>query len=311
MGVGRAGRLLLGVVVLAVVVGPATPRPDARPDPPRPGPVRPVAVAPSPAPSPAPSRAPKPPERSGGPLSVLQLNLCNSGMAGCYQGGRSVPEAAAVIAAVRPDVVTVDEICRRNLTALGAAMRQAFPGQFISWHFQPVHGRDDSISSCVDGDEYGIGIAVHLRPGSPRVVSRGAEYPDQQGRRGERRVWECLYLTGTGYICATHLAAFNGDRALAQCRYLMNTAIPQTQARLGGYFPTVVGGDLNLTDQGSPNTSDCLPAGWLRTGDGAFQHVLATADHTVVSVHRLAMTYTDHPALLVTLRSAEPRSGAG
>jgi hypothetical protein len=279
VGVGRAGRLAFGIVLVVVAVGPATPLPAG------------MALAHG-------GRS------AGAALSVLQLNLCNSGMAGCYQGGRAVPEAAAVIAAARPDAVTVDEICRLDLTQLAAGMRRAFPGDAIYRQFQPVHGRDDSISSCVNGDQYGIGILVHRAAGSPGAVSAGGEYPGQEGRRGERRVWECLYAVGSHYVCATHLSAFDHGRALAQCRYLMSTAIPATQARLGGYFPTVVGGDLNLADRGSPNTGDCTPAGWRSTGDGGVQHVLATADHAVVSTRRLGMSYTDHPALLVTLRPA-------
>ena len=288
MGVGRAGRLGFGMVAVALAVGPAAPPP-----------VTPLSAAAQAAPV---ARAPG--GRPGrGAVSVLQMNLCNSGMAGCYRGGRAVPEAAAVIAATHPDAVTLDEICRHDLTPLAAAMRQAFPGDIPYWQFQPVHDRDDSLSSCVDGDQYGIGIIVHLPAGSPAAVTRGGEYPGQDGHHGERRVWECLYAVGS-YLCATHLSAFDRDRALAQCRYLMNTAIPDTRARLGGYLPTMVGGDLNLTDRGSPNTGDCTPAGWLNTSDDGVQHVLATGDHTVVSIRRLAMTYTDHPALLVTLRPA-------
>jgi hypothetical protein len=191
-------------------------------------------------------------------------------------------------------------------------MRQAFPVDVISRQFQPVHQRDDAVSTCVNGDQYGIGIVIHRPAGSAGPVSRGGEYPGQEGRRGERRVWECLYAIGSHYVCATHLSAFDHERALAQCRYLVNTAIPEIRARLGGYFPTVVGGDLNLTDGGSPNAGESLPAGWLRAGDGGVQHILATADHIVVSTRRFGMTYTDHAALLVTLQPAEPQSrGSG
>jgi hypothetical protein len=300
VGVGRAARLLFGILVVAVAVGPAAPLPAAS----RSSAAPPVGSPPVslPAGPPPAGAAPAPGGLPGaGALSVLQVNLCNSGMASCYRGGQAVPEAAAVIATTRPDVVTADEICRRDLTALGAGMRQAFPGDAVYWQFQSVHGRDDSLSSCVDGDLYGIGIVVHRPAGSPGVVSRGGEYP---GQDGERRVWECLYSIGSRYVCATHLSAFDRDRALAQCRYLMRTAIPDARARLGGDFPTVVGGDLNLTDGGSPNAGDCAPAGWVSAGDGGVQHVLATGDHTVVSIRRLGMSYTDHPGLLVTLRPA-------
>src|SRR4051812_5360187 len=45
------------------------------------------------------------------PVRLLQLNLCNSGIAACYTG-RSVAEAATVIRAEAPDLVTLNEICQ-------------------------------------------------------------------------------------------------------------------------------------------------------------------------------------------------------
>ena len=50
-----------------------------------------------------------------------RMNLCDSGLAGCYTG-RSVGEAAAVIRAVTPDLVTVNEVCRDDLTTLQQAL---------------------------------------------------------------------------------------------------------------------------------------------------------------------------------------------
>ncbi|MFG1869658.1 hypothetical protein [Micromonospora arborensis] len=50
-------------------------------------------------------------------LRVLQMNLCNSGRAGCYTG-RSLTRAAEVISAEAPDLVTLNEICQDDVTAL-------------------------------------------------------------------------------------------------------------------------------------------------------------------------------------------------
>jgi hypothetical protein len=311
MRAGRAGWLVLGAAVLALAIGPDVPRPTGSPVTGS-GSVAARADGGLPSGLGAGSAA----AGAAGGLTVLQLNLCDSGEASCYSGGRSVPEAARVITAARPDAVTLDEICRHDLTTLSAALRQAFPGDTVTGQFQAVHERDDSISTCVNGDQYGIGILVHL-PSSGGTSVRGDEYPGQGGNRGgERRVWECLYVTGSHYVCATHLSAFDHQRALGQCRYLMDTAIPDTLTRLGGYHPTVVGGDLNLPDSGTgtgtgtgiPSVADCLPAGWRNAGDGGVQHVLATADHEITATHRLPMTYTDHPALLVTLRPVAARS---
>ena len=73
-------------------------------------------------------------------MSVLQMNLCNSGWAGCYTG-RSVREAAAVIRAERPDVVTLNEICRDDLVAAG----RAGCGRLVPAGSRPPHRAADSL----------------------------------------------------------------------------------------------------------------------------------------------------------------------
>jgi len=49
----------------------------------------------------------------GARLRVLQLNLCNSGIASCYTG-HSVARAAAVIGGDGPNLVTLNEVCRED-----------------------------------------------------------------------------------------------------------------------------------------------------------------------------------------------------
>lgn len=53
--------------------------------------------------------------RAGSSFDVLQLNLCNSGLADCYAGGNSIDEGISVINEVAPDVVTLNEICRDDI----------------------------------------------------------------------------------------------------------------------------------------------------------------------------------------------------
>jgi hypothetical protein len=305
---GGARRLLSAVVVvLAVAVtvaqssGPAGPsEPDGRA-----GSAVGVSGSVGPAESAEPIR-PTPPAASavlarGGSFSVLQLNLCNSGLAPCYANGLAVPEAASLIATTRPDAVTLDEICRHDLDQLAAKVLGTFPGDASYRRFQPVYDGSDAILRCRNGDQYGIGIVLRLPAASPGIHSRGGEYPVQDGVSGERRVWECLYAIGSRYVCATHLSADSRKVAMAQCRYLMNTAIPDARAMMGGFFPTVVGADLNLSFGGRPDVQDCVPAGWFRKGDGSVQDVLATG-FTFVSTRTLSMRHTDHPGWLVTLR---------
>ncbi|HTF11221.1 MAG TPA: endonuclease/exonuclease/phosphatase family protein [Asanoa sp.] len=216
-------------------------------------------------------------------FSVLQMNLCNSGWAGCYTG-RSVAEAAAVIRAWRPDVVTLNEICREDADALGRSLRAAVS-------FQPaIDRRVGRPIQCRDGSPYGIGLLVR-RPVDR--VGRGDTYPIQDPGGPEGRAWLCAPAARGFVACTTHLVSTNPLIALAQCWYFFTTVV----AAFPG--PVVVGGDFNLA-----NLSTCRPPGETADSDGGLQHVAvfgAGGPHRT-RVIDMAGT-TDHPALLVALRS--------
>ena len=209
-------------------------------------------------------------------MSVLQMNLCNSGWAGCYTG-RSVREAAAVIRAERPDVVTLNEICRDDLVAL------AGPDAVAS--FQPVLDRRIGLPiRCRDGEPYGIGLLVH----GSRAPSRGGIYPYQSPGSPEGRAWLCAPAAGFT-ACTTHLVNANPLIALAQCRYLFAVVVPAIAG------PVVVGGDFNLAD-----LSTCRATGHEAGSDGGLQHVVVSGPATPGTPRSIDMRKaTDHPALLV------------
>lgn len=239
---------------------------------------------------------------SGSPFRELQMNLCNSGQASCYRGGKSISEAKAVILRTAPDLVTVNEVCQPDVGALMSVMESMYPGDGVFSVFWPAWQRSTNAAyPCTDGrGGYGIGLIGHVPAAQWHGFTyAGGIYPDQD-TSGEERAWTCAYAIGNYYGCTTHLADSDGPVALAQCTYLMNTAVPRMWTQNGSH-PTVVGGDLNLTHGGSPDVQDCVPAHWFRKGDGALQHVLATDDLTFVSSEKIHMTYTDHPAWLVSL----------
>src|SRR3954471_16919863 len=64
----------------------------------------------------------------GATVRVLQLNLCNSGRAECYAGGRAISMAVALISHDRPDVVSLNEVCRDDVDVLKRAMSASFSG---------------------------------------------------------------------------------------------------------------------------------------------------------------------------------------
>jgi endonuclease/exonuclease/phosphatase family metal-dependent hydrolase len=240
---------------------------------------------------------------SRGALRVLQMNLCDSGLAHCYTG-RSVAEASEVIRAETPDVVTVNEVCRDDVPALERALAGA-RGDVVVSAFQAAWDRRTGAAiRCRNGQPYGIALVTRGSGAAGGYDAVGAAYPVQDAGSAERRAWLCLHprrpATGAAVVvCTTHLASGSAPVARAQCAYLIGTAIPAVRARAGS-TPVVLGGDLNLRSADATDGT-CLPADDRRADDGHVQHVVATPGLTVGQPRTIAMPATDHPGLLVTL----------
>ncbi|MEH1165038.1 endonuclease/exonuclease/phosphatase family protein [Micromonospora sp. CPCC 205539] len=234
-------------------------------------------------------------------LRVLQMNLCNSGRAGCYTG-RAVTRAAEVIHAEAPDLVTLNEICQDDVPALERVFASVHAGRSVVAAFQAAGDRTSGADTrCRNGQPYGVGLLTHVgSPDTAHVVHRGI-HPTQDVADPEERPWLCVRVDGALLACTTHLAATGYRVALTQCAHLLDTILP-TIRRSTGYVPMVVSGDLNLRDGGDPDVRSCTPSGYQRIDDGALQHILATADITLCCRRSVAMRgATDHPGLLATL----------
>lgn len=238
---------------------------------------------------------------TGRSLRVLQMNLCDSGIAGCYTG-RSVAEAAVMIRAERPDVVTLNEVCGEDVSALDRALSEADRGGVVASAFEAaVDRRTGDAVRCRNGQRYGNGLLVRIRPPYRGYTTHGAAYSIQDSADPEERVWLCLHAIAHFYACTTHLASTSPTFALNQCRYLLETAIPALRTH-DGSDPVVLGADLNLTHGRTPDARSCMPAGFVRTDDGASQHIVASADFRVTSSRSINMHgTTDHPGLLTDL----------
>jgi hypothetical protein len=228
---------------------------------------------------------------TGTTITVLQLNICHGGMSGCYRGDAVLAKAADVIRSSRPHVLSVNEACSADIERLRPAMGSA-RALFVA-----ARNLDGTPTPCRDGDQYGNIIMVASGFGGTAEESGTytAQYRFADGHL-ELRSWACLPAADLS-ACTTHLSSDNAPTALAQCRDLMN--------RAAGYpGPTVVAGDFNLKDQGSPSMRECDPPGFSRRADGSVQHIYASDDLTFTTTTKIDMTgTTDHPGLLTTLTS--------
>jgi endonuclease/exonuclease/phosphatase family metal-dependent hydrolase len=223
-------------------------------------------------------------------ITVLQLNICHGGMAGCYRGDAVLAKAAEVIESSRPQVLSVNEACSDDVDRLRPAMG---PARAL---FVAARDLDGTPTLCRDSDrQYGniVMVADALAGTTEETGTYPAQYTAADGHL-ELRSWACL-PAGEVSACTTHLSSDSDPTALAQCQDLTG--------RAAGYpRPVIVAGDLNLDEQGSPRIQDCDPPGFTRHSDGSLQHVYASDDltHAATTIIDMAGT-TDHPGLLVTL----------
>lgn len=237
-------------------------------------------------------------------VRVLQLNLCNSGRAACYTGGDAVDLAVVMVHDHRPDVVTLNEVCRDDVTVFERAMSAAHPTTKVAAAFAPAPDRlTGGPVTCRDGADFGDGVLVAV-PRSAQAAttgtrSRSGVYPVQDPADPEERIWVCIDVPTRFSTCTTHAASTDATVALRQCRHFLTSVVPGAVLADKG-VPLVLGADLNLSAAGSPGVQACLPTGYQSADDGGVQHVV-TSPGTVLRSRKVIdmQGTTDHPGLLV------------
>lgn len=226
-------------------------------------------------------------EGLSGEVRVLQLNLCHSGVAGCFTGDAVMAKAVEVIADVAPTLVTLNEVCREDVPWLAEQTGA------IDHRFTPALKADDTPVKCKNGDHYGNGLLAWIAPEWDAPVT--GVYAAQSSQT-ERRVWICMGYAGM-VGCTTHLSTA-GATALAQCEEFVGG--PLATAAAAG--PAVMAGDWNLKYNGNPDAQDCVAAGFFRKGDGSVQHMIAADAFGFLETIKIDMDgTTDHPGLEVRL----------
>jgi endonuclease/exonuclease/phosphatase family metal-dependent hydrolase len=221
------------------------------------------------------------------------MNLCLSGLATCLEYPEVVREAITAIGEHRPDVVTLNEVCSRDVARIAE-------GTGYHWRFSTVlyGGRPLPCRAPSGRGVFGNALlaAVEITATVDRRFSAQSIDPEQ-------RRWLCVATAQRVTVCTTHLSAASevGTAVLRQCAEF--TEVLAVRARRG---PTIAAGDMN-------KLGSCAPAGmWTHTDWGwaqkpGVQHAYGSASHLrAVTSKTLPATYTDHDFLYVRARLVSP-----
>jgi endonuclease/exonuclease/phosphatase family metal-dependent hydrolase len=225
---------------------------------------------------------------TGAPFTLMQMNLCLSGLAACYGKAHYpavVEEAVTRIRLAEPDAVTVNEACRGDVAQI--ARRTGYHLQFSSviYHEKPL--------PCVHPGDRGLfGDAVLVKA----AVSRTEAHPFRAQVGPERRQWLCVSSRSGVDVCTAHLASPDPDEVAAnrpQCGELAAVLRRRAATRT-----VIFGGDVN-------RLPSCAPPGlWRRTDSSAHQdpgsqQVYGTGALRSPSAQVVPAIHTDHDFLFV------------
>jgi endonuclease/exonuclease/phosphatase family metal-dependent hydrolase len=244
------------------------------------------------------SGAPAPvavPPASSSTYTLMQMNLCLSGLAGCY-GKTAYPavveEAVAQIRESHPDAVTLNEVCRTDVARI--TRRTGYHLRFS----RVIYG--GRRLRCVRPGERGLfGNAVLTEAAIERTDNR--DFKAQAGP--ERRRWLCVTTRVDVDVCTAHLNTRSTIEVAgndAQCVELAALLARRASART-----VTFGGDVN-------RRRPCAPDGvWTRTDRSAdqapgLQHVYGSGALRSPSAEVVPAKHTDHDVLLVRAHLTAP-----
>ena len=220
--------------------------------------------------------------------TVMQMNLCLSGLAGCYVKTAYpgvVEEAVARIREAHADAVTLNETCRGDVARIAGR---------TGYHlrFSRVIYRGERLRCVRPGGRGLFGDAVLTEAAIERTDSR--DFEAQAGI--ERRRWLCVTTRVDVDVCTAHLNTRSAVEIAgndAQCAELAALL-----GRRAATHPVAFGGDVNRRDP-------CAPTGlWTRTDGSAeqapgLQHVYGSGSLRSPAAEVVPAKHTDHDVLLV------------
>ena len=236
---------------------------------------------------------PATPASAGRPAyTLMQMNLCLSGLADCYREKVGYPaalgEAVSLIRRARPDAVTVSEGCRGDIARI--ARRTGYHARFST----VIYG--GAPFDCIDpGGRGAFGDAVLTR--AAIVRARNDAFAAQTDK--ERRRWLCVTTRTDIDVCTAHLSTQSPQEIAGndgQCAQLATILARRPPARA-----VIFGGDVN-------RTGSCAPPGfWTRADSSAGQSPGLQQVYGSRALHRpeavvLPFAHSDHDVVLVRAR---------
>ena len=174
--------------------------------------------------------------------TLMQMDLCLSGLAGCYgkvEYPAGVQDAVARIREARPDAVTFNEACSGDVVLI--ARRTGYHLRFsrVIYSGKPL--------PCVKPGGRGLfGDAVLTKAAIERTDSQ----PFKAQAGPERREWLCVSTRVGVDVCTAHLASPETDEVAAndpQCAELRALLARRAAART-----VIFGGDVNRRPSCAP-----------------------------------------------------------
>jgi endonuclease/exonuclease/phosphatase family metal-dependent hydrolase len=226
---------------------------------------------------------------AGSTYTLMQMNLCLSGLAACYRKvayPAVVDEAVTRIRAAAPDAVTFNEACSGDVARI--ARRTGYHLRFSAVIY---FGK---LLPCIKPGGRGLfGDAVLVRDAIKS--SENHAFKSQAGP--EQRRWLCVSTRVGVDVCTSHLASPDIGEVAAN-----NPQCAELRSLLAGRAASgtvIFGGDVN-------RLPSCAPRGfWTRTDesgrqDPGSQQVYGTRALRLPSAHVVPALHTDHDVLIVS-----------
>jgi endonuclease/exonuclease/phosphatase family metal-dependent hydrolase len=218
------------------------------------------------------------------PYSLLQMNICSSGLAGCYartEYPKIIDEVVDRIRANDVNAVTLNEACSGDVAEIATRTGYHYRFATVIYRGAPL--------ACKSPDGRGVfGNAVLTK----EAIKASEDAPYSVFSGVEQRRWLCVTTARGVDVCTSHLSTDGeapGTTNSIQCAEL--TKVLASRGR-----PTIFAGDVNRHASCAPENQWTLTDA-AATQDAGIQHVYGNLAAPTAEIE--PTTYTDHDALVV------------